>query len=46
MAASLDLALQAGPARNTVAALTYDRVVFSILVQGLGIGRLTRKAMA
>ncbi len=40
------LSLPAGPERNTVVALTYCVVVFSILVQGLSIGRVTRLAMA
>ena len=34
-----------GPERNTVVALTYCVVVFSILVQGLSIGYVTRKAV-
>jgi CPA1 family monovalent cation:H+ antiporter len=43
---ALALSLPAGPHRDTVVALTYGVVVFSILVQGLSIGRVTRKAMA
>ncbi len=43
---ALALSLPAGPGRNTVVALTYCVVVFSILVQGLSIGPVTRKAMA
>ena len=42
---ALALSLPAGPERNTVAALTYGVVVFSILVQGLSIGALTRRAI-
>lgn len=42
---ALALSLPAGAERNTVAALTYGVVVFSILVQGLTIGRLTRRAI-
>lgn len=43
---ALALSLPAGPERNTVVALTYCVVVFSILVQGLSIGYVTRKAVA
>lgn len=43
---ALALSLPAGPERNTVVALTYGVVVFSILVQGLSIGRVTRKSIA
>lgn len=43
---ALALSLPAGPERNTVVALTYCVVVFSILVQGLSIGRVTRRAIA
>ncbi len=39
---ALALSLPAGDARNTVLALTYCVVVFSILVQGLSIGRVVR----
>jgi CPA1 family monovalent cation:H+ antiporter len=42
---ALALSLPAGPARDTVVALTYGVVVFSILVQGLSIGSVTRRAM-
>ncbi len=42
---ALALSLPAGPERNTLAALTYGVVVFSILVQGLTIGALTRRAI-
>ena len=43
---ALALSLPAGPERNTVVALTYSVVVFSILAQGLSIGYVTRKAVA
>ena len=43
---ALALSLPAGPERNTVVALTYGVVVFSILVQGLSIGHVTRWAIA
>ena len=39
------LSLPAGPERDTVLALTYCIVVFSILGQGLTIGRVVRKAV-
>ncbi len=39
---ALALSLPAGPHRDTVLALTYCVVVFSILVQGLSIGRVVR----
>ena len=42
---ALALSLPAGPERNTVLALTYCIVVFSILGQGLTIGRVIRKAV-
>ncbi len=42
---ALALSLPAGPERDTVVALTYCVVVFSILVQGLSIGRVTRHAV-
>jgi CPA1 family monovalent cation:H+ antiporter len=42
---ALALSLPAGPDRNTVVALTYCVVVFSILVQGLSIGYVVRKAV-
>ena len=41
---ALALSLPAGPERDTVVALTYCVVVFSILAQGLSIGRVTRSA--
>jgi CPA1 family monovalent cation:H+ antiporter len=40
---ALALSLPAGPARDTVLALTYVVVVFSILVQGLTVGRFARR---
>jgi CPA1 family monovalent cation:H+ antiporter len=43
---ALALSLPAGAERDTVVALTYGVVVFSILVQGLSIGRVTRAAVA
>ena len=43
---ALALSLPAGAERDTVVALTYCVVVFSILVQGLSIGRVTRSAVA
>jgi monovalent cation:H+ antiporter, CPA1 family len=42
---ALALSLPLGPARDTVLALTYCVVVFSILGQGLTIGKLVRKAL-
>jgi CPA1 family monovalent cation:H+ antiporter len=42
---ALALSLPPGPERDTVVALTYGVVVFSILVQGLSIGHVTRKAI-
>ena len=42
---ALALSLPAGPERNTVVALTYCVVVFSILLQGLSIGYVVRKAV-
>jgi len=42
---ALALSLPPGPARDTVLALTYCVVVFSILGQGLSIGHVTRKAV-
>jgi Na+:H+ antiporter len=42
---ALALSLPAGPDRNTVVALTYCVVVFSILVQGLSIGYVVRKTI-
>jgi CPA1 family monovalent cation:H+ antiporter len=43
---ALALSLPPGPERDIVVALTYGVVVFSILVQGLTIGRVTRLAVA
>ncbi|MFA7293791.1 MAG: sodium:proton antiporter [Rhodocyclaceae bacterium] len=42
---ALALSLPAGGERDTVLALTYGVVVFSILVQGLTIGRIVRSAV-
>ena len=42
---ALALSLPPGPERNTVLALTYCIVVFSILGQGLTIGQVVRKAV-
>lgn len=42
---ALALSLPSGPQRDLVVALTYGVVVFSILVQGLSIGRVTRRAL-
>lgn len=42
---ALALSLPHGPARDTVLALTYCVVVFSILVQGLSIGALVRRVV-
>ncbi|MRD47511.1 sodium:proton antiporter [Caenimonas koreensis] len=42
---ALAISLPAGPARDTVLAMTYCIVVFSILVQGLTIGRVVRRAV-
>jgi CPA1 family monovalent cation:H+ antiporter len=42
---ALALSLPAGAARDTVLALTYCVVVFSILVQGLTVGRVVRRAV-
>ena len=39
---ALALSLPAGPYRNSILALTYCVVVFSILVQGLSFGRVFR----
>ena len=41
---ALALSIPAGEARDTVLTLTYCVVVFSILVQGLTIGKVVRKA--
>lgn len=42
---ALALSLPAGPERDVVLTLTYCVVVFSILVQGLSIGRVVRSAV-
>ena len=42
---ALALSIPGGPERETVPALTYCVVVFSILVQGLTIGRVIKKAI-
>jgi CPA1 family monovalent cation:H+ antiporter len=42
---ALALSLPAGEQRDTVLALTYCVVVFSILVQGLTMGPVTRLAV-
>ncbi|HRX89204.1 MAG TPA: sodium:proton antiporter [Steroidobacteraceae bacterium] len=42
---ALALSLPVGPERDVVLALTYCVVLFSILVQGLTIGRVTRAAV-
>lgn len=41
---ALALSLPTGPERDTIVAVTYVIVVFSILVQGLTVGRLIRKS--
>ena len=43
---ALALSIPAGAERDTVVALTYGVVVFSIFVQGLSIGYVTRKSVA
>jgi len=43
---ALALSLPFGPKRDTVVALTYCVVVFSILVQGLSIGYVARRAVS
>jgi len=43
---ALALSLPEGMERNTVVALTYSVVVFSILAQGLSIGYVTRRSVA
>jgi CPA1 family monovalent cation:H+ antiporter len=40
---ALALALPAGPERDTLVTMTYLVVVFSVLVQGLSVGKLVRK---
>ncbi len=41
---ALALALPAGPERDLILTMTYGVVVFSILVQGLTVGRLARRS--
>jgi Na+:H+ antiporter len=43
---ALALSLPLSTERNTVVALTYSVVVFSVLAQGLSIGHVTRKSLA
>jgi CPA1 family monovalent cation:H+ antiporter len=43
---ALALSLPSGPERQAILAITYIVVVFSILVQGMTIGRLVRKTTA
>ena len=43
---ALALSLPPGPERDTVVALTYGVVVFSIFAQGLSIGVVTRRSVA
>jgi CPA1 family monovalent cation:H+ antiporter len=43
---ALALSLPAGPYRDTVLALTYSVVVFSIFAQGLTIGQVVRRVTA
>lgn len=43
---ALALALPPGPARDLILTMTYGVVVFSILVQGLSVGRLARRSRA
>lgn len=43
---ALALTLPAGPARDLILTMTYGVVVFSILVQGLTLGRLARRSRA
>jgi CPA1 family monovalent cation:H+ antiporter len=43
---ALALSLPLGAERDTVVSLTYGVVVFSILVQGLSIGYVTRRSVA
>ena len=46
LSVALALSLPAGPYRDTVLALTYSVVVFSILAQGLTIGQVVRRVTA
>jgi CPA1 family monovalent cation:H+ antiporter len=43
---ALALSLPLGPERNALVTITYGIMVFSILVQGLSVGRLVRRFMA
>ena len=43
---ALALSLPPGPERDTIVTFTYCAVLFSILVQGLSIGSVTRRAIA
>ena len=43
---ALALSLPQGPARAMILGLTYSVVVFSVLVQGLSVGWVSRRAMA
>jgi CPA1 family monovalent cation:H+ antiporter len=43
---ALALSLPAGPHRDALVATTYGIVVFSILVQGLTLGRLVRRSLS
>ena len=42
---ALALSIPAGPARDVILALTYGVVVFSMLGQGLTIGRVIEKSI-
>ncbi|CAN5769807.1 sodium:proton antiporter [soil metagenome] len=42
---ALALSLPAGPSRNVILALTYGVVIFSMLIQGLTIGRVIEKSI-
>jgi len=42
---AMALSLPHGPARQTILVITYVVVVFSILVQGLSLGRVARRFM-
>jgi CPA1 family monovalent cation:H+ antiporter len=43
---ALALSLPVGPHRNTLLTITYCAVIFSIMVQGLTVGRLVRRTLA
>lgn len=43
---ALALALPEGPERNLILTMTYGVVVFSIVVQGLTVGKLAKRARA